>query len=165
MPRDGTGSYTRAVSKYVAATDILASEVNAEMDDIASALTASLAANGETPLTGTLNANAQAISNAGAISGASLTTTGAATVGNVLTVTKGGLLVSAGGATVTGNSTVTGTLTVSDALTVSKGGATITGTSYNIPMSLPWALGAMGEPHWAGPKAAWGGAAARVDGV
>jgi hypothetical protein len=31
---------------------------------------------------------------------------------------------------------------------VAQSGATITGGSYNIPMSLPWALGAMGEPFW-----------------
>ena len=31
---------------------------------------------------------------------------------------------------------------------LAQSGATITGSSYNIPMSLPWALGAMGEPFW-----------------
>lgn len=31
---------------------------------------------------------------------------------------------------------------------IAQSGATITGASYNIPMSLPWALGAMGSADW-----------------
>lgn len=46
---------------------------------------------------------------------------------------------------------------------VAQSGATITGASYNIPMSLPYALGAMGASSW--PNATRVPWAARVDGV
>lgn len=46
MPRDGSGTYTRAVSSYVNGTVANATTVNTEMDDIASALTGSLPVNG-----------------------------------------------------------------------------------------------------------------------
>jgi hypothetical protein len=46
MPRDGSGTYTRAVSPYANGTIANATTVNSEMDDIATALTGSLAANG-----------------------------------------------------------------------------------------------------------------------
>lgn len=46
---------------------------------------------------------------------------------------------------------------------VAQSGATITGASYNIPMSLPWALGAMGGSGWpAAQRVAW---SAPVDAV
>lgn len=46
---------------------------------------------------------------------------------------------------------------------VAMSGATISGTPYNIPMSLPWALGAMGDDAWpAGARAPW---SAPVDAV
>ena len=39
---------------------------------------------------------------------------------------------------------------------IAQSGATITGASYNIPMSLPWALGAMGGSAWpAAARVAW----------
>lgn len=46
---------------------------------------------------------------------------------------------------------------------IAQSGATITGASYNIPMSFPWALGAMGYAAWpAAARVPW---AAPVDGV
>ncbi len=46
---------------------------------------------------------------------------------------------------------------------VAQSGATLTGAAYNIPMSLPWALGAMGGAAWpAAARARW---AARADAV
>ena len=48
MPRDGNGAYSRAGAPYAPATTISSTAVNAEMDDIASALTASVAADGQT---------------------------------------------------------------------------------------------------------------------
>ena len=45
---------------------------------------------------------------------------------------------------------------------IAQSGATITGTAYNIPMSLPWALGAMGARGWVGERVPW---EMRVDGV
>lgn len=54
MPRDGSGSFTRSVSDYVAGTDILAADVNGEMDDIATAITDSIAKDGQTTATANL---------------------------------------------------------------------------------------------------------------
>lgn len=54
MPRSGTGTYDRAVVSYVSGTTIDQTVVNQEMDDIASALTGSIAKNGETVPTGNL---------------------------------------------------------------------------------------------------------------
>lgn len=51
MPRNGSGTFSRAVADYVYDTDILETDVNAEMDDMATALSGSVAANGETPIT------------------------------------------------------------------------------------------------------------------
>lgn len=46
---------------------------------------------------------------------------------------------------------------------IAMSGATITGTPYSIPMSLPWALGAMGDDAWpAAARVPW---SAPVDGV
>lgn len=42
MPRNGSGTYSRAISPYVNGTNATATDVNAEMDDIATALTGSL---------------------------------------------------------------------------------------------------------------------------
>lgn len=51
MARNGSGTYNRAVAPYVAGTTITAATVNSEMDDIATALTESMARNGEAPAT------------------------------------------------------------------------------------------------------------------
>ena len=48
MPRNGSGSYSRAEDDYVAGTAISETAVNSELDDIATALTASLAKDGQT---------------------------------------------------------------------------------------------------------------------
>lgn len=138
MSRNGAGTYSLPAppSPFVNGQTASATDMMTVLNDIASALTGSVAADGQTPMTGALNMNGQGITAAGAVAAASLTTTGAATVGNALTVTKGGatitaggLTVSAGGATVTGNSTITGTLGGLTGLTVASGGATITGNS------------------------------------
>lgn len=54
MPRNGSGSYSRAVADYVFDTVISETDVNSEMDDIATALTASLAKDGQTTPTANL---------------------------------------------------------------------------------------------------------------
>ena len=108
--------------------------MNTVQTDIGAALTASTAADGQTPITGNWNWGGYSISNL-----ATMTTTGAATVGTMLTVgngatvtkggltvTAGGLTVSAGGMAVIGNSAISGTLGIADAVLVSKGGVTVT---------------------------------------
>jgi hypothetical protein len=54
MARNGSGSFDRPVSDYVPDTDILAEDVNAEFDDIATALTDSIAKDGQTTPTANL---------------------------------------------------------------------------------------------------------------
>lgn len=131
MSRNGAGTYALPAppSPFVNGQTASATDMMTVLNDIAAALTGSVAADGQTPLTGTLNANGNSITAVNAIGAASLVTTAGVLVGNGLTVTKGGATVSAGGVAVTGNSTVTGTMTLSDALTVSKGGVTVTGNS------------------------------------
>ena len=51
MARNGSGTYNRAVSPYTAGTLITAATVNSEMDDIATALTGSMARDGQSPAT------------------------------------------------------------------------------------------------------------------
>ena len=51
MARNGSGTYNRAVSPYTAGTIITAATVNSEMDDIATALTGSIARDGQSPAT------------------------------------------------------------------------------------------------------------------
>ena len=51
MARNGSGTYNRAVAPYVAGTTITAATVNSEMDDIATALTGSMARDGQSPAT------------------------------------------------------------------------------------------------------------------
>lgn len=54
MSRNGSGTYSRAVAAYVYNTVISQTDVNAEMDDIATALTASIAKDGQTTPTANL---------------------------------------------------------------------------------------------------------------
>jgi hypothetical protein len=51
MARNGSGTYNRAVAPYVAGTTIAAATVNSEMEDIATALTESMARDGQAPAT------------------------------------------------------------------------------------------------------------------
>jgi hypothetical protein len=51
MARNGSGTYNRAVAPYVAGTTITAATVNSEMEDIAAALTESMARDGQAPAT------------------------------------------------------------------------------------------------------------------
>lgn len=48
MPRNGSGTYTRPQSDYVPGTTILATSVNSDLNDMANAMTASLARDGQT---------------------------------------------------------------------------------------------------------------------
>lgn len=54
MPRNSSGVYTLPQSPFAPGTTISSAAVNSDFSDIASALTGSIAANGTTPITGTL---------------------------------------------------------------------------------------------------------------
>lgn len=131
MSRNGAGTYSLPAppSPFVNGQTASATDMMTVLNDIAAALTGSVAADGQTPLTGTLNANGNSITGVNAIGAASLVTTAAILAGTGVTVTKGGVTVNAGGATITGNSTITGTLGGLTGLTVASGGAGVTGNS------------------------------------
>src|SRR4051812_4867477 len=52
MPRNGSGTYTLPVAAFVPGTTISSASVNTDLSDVATALTGSVAASGETSLTG-----------------------------------------------------------------------------------------------------------------
>lgn len=54
MPRNGSGTYTLPQAPFVPGTTISSSAVNSDLSDIASALTGSIAADGQTQITGAL---------------------------------------------------------------------------------------------------------------
>ena len=125
MPRNGSGTASLAAppSPFVDGQTISATDMMTVLTDIASMLTGSIAADGQTPITADINFNSHAISGV-----TTLATTKAVTVasGGVtvtaggVTVTAGGLNVGAGGAAITGNSAIAGTLGVSGIITAAN---------------------------------------------
>lgn len=69
MPRDGSGNYSRvAGSAYTNGTTADGPELDAEMDDIATALTNSVTRDGSAAMTGNLNMGGNGITNLGSLS-------------------------------------------------------------------------------------------------
>lgn len=131
MPRNGSGAYSLAVSAYVYNTIISQTDVNAEMDDIATALTASLAKDGQTTPTANLPMGGFKLTGlaAGSAAGDSLRyeqlfTTGAVQLLGAMDWVKGANIASATTinlTTATGNAVhVTGTTQI-DAVTLGSG--------------------------------------------
>lgn len=153
MPRSGTGNYVLPVT-LVDGTTATATQVMQNFNDIATALTASTAADGQTKITGNWNWQSKNLSDVGTLTAAAAAFTDAATtngmtVGNGLVVTKGGATVSAGGATITGNSTVTGTLTITSTATAANA---TTGTQVVNWSQFPVTLGTTGAQGLPGGK-------------
>lgn len=127
MPRNGTGTYTLPRPPFVPGTVISSADVNADLSDIATALTGSLAANGETPLTAALRG---IVSSTPAFSFVGDTDTGVgSSATDTVYIRTGGTVRSnwtSTGQALTGALTATGAGTFGGALTVSSGGATIT---------------------------------------
>jgi len=121
MSRNGSGTYSLpAGNPVVTGTVISTSWANNTMNDIASALTGSVASDGQTPMTGPLNLNSNKITNlaAGTINGDGVNYTqfntptfgGAVTCSSTLTVTGATSLSST--LAVTGDTTMSGNLAV-----------------------------------------------------
>ncbi|HEV2484222.1 MAG TPA: hypothetical protein VGT08_01715 [Terracidiphilus sp.] len=142
MPRNGSGTYTLPQAAFVSGTTINSSAMNSDLSDIASALTQSLSADGQTPLTGALKFNSgtaaapgitfasdsttgiylPSASNLGlAAGGTSIVTSSASATTWNLNTTFSGTLTSTGTLAATNNATVGGTLAVT-------GNSTFTGT-------------------------------------
>lgn len=133
MPRNGAGTYTLPEAPFVAGTAISSSAVNSDFSDIASAMTASVARDGQAAMTGPLNMGANAITNvttgtfSGAVSAAglssstTLTVVGTSTLAtmNVSGPTKISNTFEATGATTFGSTVaVTGALTANGVTTL-----------------------------------------------
>ena len=144
MARNGSGTYNRAVSPYTAGTTITAATVNSEMDDIATALTGSMARDGQSPaqanipmggfrLTGLANAiastDAAALGQVAALAGATMTGALGVTAG---TAASPGVFVS--------GDTNTGLFQPSaDTLAVTVGGAEVARFGANgLQSAAPW---------------------------
>jgi len=106
MSRNGSGTYTLpAGNPVVAGTVIATTWANNTMNDLASAMTDSVAADGQTPMTGPLNMNSNKVTNlaTGTISGDGINFT------QFNTPTFGGAVVCSTTLTVVGDTTMSGT--------------------------------------------------------
>ena len=109
MSRNGSGVYTLpAGNPVVTGTIISTSWANNTMNDLASAMTDSVAADGQTPMTGPLNLNNNKVTN---LANASLTGD-AVNYGQFSTPTFTGAVVCSSTLTVTGDTTMSGNLAV-----------------------------------------------------
>jgi len=123
MSRNGSGTYSLPAGNPVVSQTVISSTwANNTMNDIASALTDSVAADGQTPMTGPLNLNSNKITNlaTGTISGDAIN------YSQFNTPTFGGAVVCSSTLTVTGATTLNSTLAVSGNTTVT-GDGTFTG--------------------------------------
>ena len=124
MSRNGSGTYSLPAGNPVVSQTVISSTwANNTMNDIASALTGSVASDGQTPMTGPLNMNSNKIANLanGTINGDAINYTqfntptfgGAVTCSSTLTVTGatslGSTLAVTGDTTMAGNLAVNGT--------------------------------------------------------
>ena len=83
MPRNGSGTYALPQAAFVSGTTISSSAVNSNLSDIAGQLTNSVAADGQTALTGNLNLGTHAITGATNITASGTVAAGAVTVNSV----------------------------------------------------------------------------------
>ncbi|MFN8996745.1 MAG: hypothetical protein ACK5X3_24205 [Pseudomonadota bacterium] len=144
MARNGSGTYNRAVAPYVAGTTITAATVNQEMDDIATALTGSMARDGQSPATANIPMGGFRLTDLGN----AIANTDAAALGQVLAkagdTATGALGVIAGTAAAPGvfvsGDTNTGLFQPSaDTLAVTVGGAEVARFGANgLQSASPW---------------------------
>jgi len=106
MSRNGSGTYTLPAGNPVVSGTVIASTwANNTMNDLASAMTDSVAADGQTPMTGPLNMNSNKVTNlaTGTISGDGINFT------QFNTPTFGGAVICSTTLTVVGDTTMSGT--------------------------------------------------------
>src|SRR5690606_10440417 len=141
MPRNSAGTYTLPVGNPVTSgTTISSSWANTTLSDLATAMTGSLARNGDGGMTGQFKADSGSGAAPG-ISWASETTSGWYRAGtgdfrfsiagtDVVTITASGVTATWTALSVTGNATIGGTLGVTGATTL---GVLTAGTSITLP--------------------------------
>ena len=119
MSRNGSGTYSLPAGNPVVSQTVISSTwANNTMNDIASALTGSVASDGQTPMTGPLNMNSNKIANLanGTINGDAINYT------QFNTPTFGGAVVCSSTLTVTGATALNSTLSVGGNTTVTGDG-------------------------------------------
>jgi hypothetical protein len=120
MSRNGSGTYTLpAGNPVVTGTVISTTWANNTMNDLAAAITDSVAADGQTPMTGPLNLNSNKVTN---LANATLTTD-AVNYGQFSTPTFSGAVVCSSTLTVTGATVLNSTLAVGGNTTVTGSGS------------------------------------------
>jgi hypothetical protein len=144
MARNGSGTYNRAVAPYVAGTTITAATVNSEMEDIATALTESMARDGQAPATANIPMGGFRLTGLGN----AIANTDAAALGQVMAkagdTATGALGVIAGTAAAPGvfvsDDTNTGLFQpAADTLAVTVGGAEVARFGVNgLQSASPW---------------------------
>lgn len=168
MARNGSGSYAK-VNTFVAGNTITAAGHNQNWDDLVTEMTNSVAADGQTTITGQLKGAAGTktapgfsfssdldtgiyrigANNLGVSCGDTkiidVTTSGAAITGGLsssstLTVTAGGLVVSSGGMAIAGTSVVTGSLAVSSNFSVNTSKFTVNATTGDTAVAGDFAV-------------------------
>lgn len=154
MSRNGSGVYSLPIppNPFVTGTTISAPDMNTTLSDIATALTGSIARDGQSPLTANWPVGGYNITGIGTLGCTTLSVSGAVTFSGALTI-GGALTVSAGGAAITGNSSVTGTFSASGATTFGSTlgvtgaitGASIISGSTTLPVTFPWSTNACWE--------------------
>ncbi len=120
MPRNGSGTYTRPQSDYVPGTTILATSVNSDLNDMASALTASIARDGQTTPTANIPLGGFRITGLGSATAA----TDAATLGQVdgrAEIDLASASTTSIGAQQSDNVRITGTTTITSFGTIASG--------------------------------------------
>lgn len=119
MSRNGSGTYSLPAGNPVVSQTVISSTwANNTMNDIASALTGSVASDGQTPMTGPLNMNSNKVTNlaTGTVNGDAIN------YAQFNTPTFGGAVVCSSTLTVTGATTLSSTLAVGGNTTVTGDG-------------------------------------------
>lgn len=120
MPRNGSGTYALPEAPFVPNTAILSAEVNSDFDDIADALTGSVASDGQTSITGQIRAFVGSVSAPGYAFAADLNTGMYRITADELGLAAGGTLIvdiTAAGISITGTLAVSGAQTFTGAAT------------------------------------------------
>jgi hypothetical protein len=130
LPRNGAGSYQLPEAAFLPNTPISSSAVNSDLSDIGTALTGSIAADGQTTITGALKGSSGTASAPSYSFSTDLNTGMYRVAADTLGFAAGGskiVEVTAAGISITGTFALSGGLTIaSGGLTVTSGGITIT---------------------------------------
>jgi hypothetical protein len=133
MPRNGSGTYTLPEAAFVPGTTIVAAQVNNDFSDIATAITGSVASDGQTTITGPLKASSGHVGAPGYTFAGDLDTGIYRPTANQVGITVGGsgvILVESSIITITPDVTISGDIDGTDADL--SGVLTLSGTSHMV---------------------------------